>query len=450
MGFLTYPLAFLFLLGVLITVHEFGHFIAARLAGVKVLRFSIGFGPSIFSFTGKLGTEFRLALLPLGGFVEMQGEEDGEKDGLQDCLQGKALHKASLFWKLVITLAGPVANFLLAIVIYTIIFVVGSEELIPVSEGAKQSSALFEKGERSPFLLEEVDGQRVAGWQDVLFLLGDRLGETGFIALGIFDFETGEKRVISVPIKDWLVSESQPDVLKSLGLVPTILSVVGRVESGSPAEKADLTRGDLILSIDGKAVANWRELVEEIKTRPDEPTRVEYKRADEVFSRIIVPARIEGSKGQDMGRLGISPLSEIVSYGVLESISKGFEETGAKMLMTISMITKMIQGLISADTLVGPVGIAQIAGDTAKSSLFSFVQLMALLSISLGIINLLPIPMLDGGQVIMHTLESLKGSALPDSVLQLSFRVSILLVATIFVFVTYNDLIRLFGSVFAS
>ena len=120
------------------------------------------------------------------------------------------------------------------------------------------------------------------------------------------------------------------------------------------------------------------------------------------------------------------------------------------MLMTISMITKMIQGLISADTLVGPVGIAQIAGDTAKSSLFSFVQLMALLSISLGIINLLPIPMLDGGQVIMHTLESLKGSALPDSVLQLSFRVSILLVATIFVFVTYNDLIRLFGSVFAS
>ena len=123
---------------------------------------------------------------------------------------------------------------------------------------------MFEKGERSPFLLEEVDGQRVTGWQDVLFLLGDRLGETGFISLGIFDFEIGEKRMMSMPIKDWLVGESQPDILKSLGLVPTILSVVGRVESGSPAEKADLTRGDLILSIDGKAVANWRELVEEI------------------------------------------------------------------------------------------------------------------------------------------------------------------------------------------
>ena len=167
MGFLTYPLAFLFLLGVLITVHEFGHFIAARLAGVQVLRFSIGFGPSIFSFTGKRGTEFRLALLPLGGFVEMQGEEVSEKDDLQDDSQGISLHQASLLWKLTITLAGPAANFLLAVIIYTITFVVGLEELSPVSEGAKQGSALFEKGERSPFLLEEVDGEKVVGWQEL-------------------------------------------------------------------------------------------------------------------------------------------------------------------------------------------------------------------------------------------------------------------------------------------
>ena len=445
MGFLTYPIAFLFLLGVLITVHELGHFIAARLAGVRVLRFSIGFGPSIFSFTGRRGTEFRLALLPLGGFVEMQGEEVGEKDDLQDYSHGISLHHASLFWKLTITLAGPAANFLLAVIIYTIIFVVGSEELSPVSEGAKQGSALFDKGERSPFLLEEVDGENVANWQDALFLLGDRLGESGLISLGIFDFQIGEKRTISVPIEDWLVGESQPDILKSLGLVPTILSVVGRVESGSPAEKADLARGDLILSIDGARVANWRELVEEIKKRPDQATQVEYIRDGEIFSRIVVPTRVEGANGLDIGRLGISPLSEIISYGARESLLKGFDETGAKMLMTVSMITKMIRGLISANTLVGPVGIAQIAGDTAKSSLFSFIQLMALLSISLGVINLLPIPMLDGGQVIMHTVESLKGSALPDGVLRLSFRISILLVAAIFVYVTYNDLFRLFG-----
>ena len=450
MGLLTYPLAFLFLLGVLITVHELGHFIAARLAGVKVLRFSIGFGPTVFSFTGRRGTEFRLALLPLGGFVEMLGEEVDKEDDLQDYSHGISLHHASLLWKLTITLAGPAANFLLAVIIYTMIFVVGSEELSPVSEGAKQGSALFEKGEKSPFLLEEVDGESVAGWQDALFLLGDRLGESGLISLGIFDFQIGEKRTISVPIEDWLVGESQPDILKSLGLVPTILSVVGRVESGSPAEKADLARGDLILSIDGEGVANWRDLVEEIKKRPGQATQVEYIRDGEILSRIVVPMRVEVANGVDIGRLGISPLSEIVSYGVLESLFKGFDETGAKMLMTISMITKMIQGLISADTLVGPVGIAQIAGDTAKSSLFSFVQLMALLSISLGIINLLPIPMLDGGQVIMHTVESLKGGALPDGVLQLSFRISILLVATIFIFVTYNDLIRLFGGVFAS
>ena len=448
MEFLAYPLAFLFLLGVLITVHELGHFIAARLAGVRVLRFSIGFGPSICSFTGRRGTEFRLALLPLGGFVEMQGEEVGEKDDMQDYSHGMALQHATLLWKLIITLAGPAANFLLAVIIYTIIFVVGSEELSPVSEGAKQG-ALFEQGERSPFLLEEVDGEKVVGWQDALFLFGDRLGESGLISLGILDFQTGEKRTISVPIEEWLVTESQPDILKSLGLVPTILSVVGGVESGSPAEKADLARGDLILSIDGEGVANWRELVEEIKKRPGQASQVEYIRDGEVFSRIVVPTRLEGANGLDIGRLGVSPLSEIVSYGVLESLMKGIGETGAKMLMTISMITKMIQGLISADTLVGPVGIAQIAGDTAKSSLFSFVQLMALLSISLGIINLLPIPMLDGGQIIMHTLESIKGSALPDGVLQLSFRISILLVATIFIFVTYNDLIRLFGGVFA-
>ncbi len=450
MGFLTYPLAFLSLLGVLITVHELGHFIAARLAGVRVLRFSIGFGPSVFSFTGRRGTEFRLALLPLGGFVEMQGEEVGKKDDLQDYSHGIPLHHASLLWKLTITLAGPAANFLLAVIIYTIIFVVGSEELSPVSEGAKRGSALFEKGEKSPFLLEEVDGENVAGWQDALFLLGDRLGESGLISLGIFDFQSGEKRTISVPIEDWLVGESQPDILKSLGLVPTILSVVGRVESGSPAEKADLAKGDLILSIDGEGVANWRELVEEIKKRPDQATQVEYIRDGEIFSRIVVPTRVEGANGLDIGRLGISPLSEIISYGMRESLLKGLAETGAKMLMTISMITKMIRGLISAETLVGPVGIAQIAGDTAKSSLFSFIQLMALLSISLGVINLLPIPMLDGGQVIMHTVESLRGSALPDGVLQLSFRISILLVATIFIFVTYNDLIRLFGGVFAS
>ena len=132
---------------------------------------------------------------------------------------------------------------------------------------------MFEKGERSPFLLEEVDGKRVAGWQETLFLLGDRLGESGLISLGIFDFQIGEKRTISVPIEDWMVRESQPDILKILGLVPTILSVVGRVEPGSPAEKADLAKGDLILSIEGEGVANWRELVEEIKKRPVRPQR---------------------------------------------------------------------------------------------------------------------------------------------------------------------------------
>ena len=158
MGFLTYPLAFLFVLGVLITVHELGHFIAARMAGVRVLRFSIGLDLDLFIHWE--AWDRRLALLPLGGFVEMQGEEVGEKDDLQDNSHGISLLHATLFWKLTITLAGPAANFLLAVFIYTIIFVVGSEELSPVSEGAKEGSSLFEKGERSPFLLEEVDGRK--------------------------------------------------------------------------------------------------------------------------------------------------------------------------------------------------------------------------------------------------------------------------------------------------
>ena len=377
MGFLTYPLAFLFLLGVLITVHELGHFIAARLAGVRVLRFSIGFGPSIFSFTGRRGTEFRLALLPLGGFVEMLGEEVGEKDDLQDYSCGISLHTREFALEADHYFGWPRRQLFTGSDYLHDHIRRGLGRVKPCFRGREEGSALFEQGERSPFLLEEVDGEKVAGWQDALFLLGDRLGESGLISLGVFDFQTGEKRTISVPIEDWLVRESQPDVLKSLGLVPTILSVVGRVESGSPAEKADLARGDLILSIDGEGVANWRELVEEIKKRPDQATQVEYRRDGEIFSRIVVPMRLEGANGRDIGRLGISPLSEIVSYGVRESLFKAFDETGAKMLMTISMITKMIQGLISADTLVGPVGIAQIAGDTAKSSLFSFVQLMA-------------------------------------------------------------------------
>ena len=448
MDWLLYPLAFAGLLGVLVVVHEFGHFIVARLSGVHVLSFSVGFGKALLSRADKRGTTFKLSMIPLGGYVRMYDDRDDAAS-----LQGMAALPAnavghstlSTGWKIAIAVAGPLANFILAAVVYALLFVVGTTEYAPTTEAPKADSKLALAGLNEPARVLRVDGRDIAGWQSVLMALSDRLGESGAIELAVQNLRTGREQTIQVPINTWLQGAVEPDVLVSLGLQPALLSVVGAVVEGSPASRAGLRAKDWVVGVNDREVLSWRQWVDEIVEHPQTPLIVSVVRAGQVVQLSVTPGVRTTAAGKNIGFLGVSPDVIEVRFAPLQAIWKGGVETVDKTIMTLSMLKKMIVGLLSVQNLVGPVGIAQIAGDTVKTSWQMFFGVMALMSISLGVLNLLPVPLLDGGQIVFIVIEAVKGSPVSEGLQQGAAQLGLLLVGLMFVLVTFNDLTRLFG-----
>ena len=448
MDWLLYPLAFAGLLGVLVVVHEFGHFIVARLAGVHVLSFSVGFGKALLSRVDKNGTTFKLSMIPLGGYVRMYDTRD-DAASLQDmaAVPADAVAHSSLsaWWKIAIAVAGPLANFALAAVVYALLFVAGTTEYAPTTLAPKADTQLALAGLDAPAQVLRVDGREIAGWQSVLMALSDRLGESGAIALEVQNLRSGREQRLQVPIDTWLQGEVQPDVLGSLGLQPALLSVVGEVVEGSPASRAGLRAKDWVVGVNDREIGSWRQWVDEIVEHPQVPLIVSVVRAGQVLQLSVTPDARTTAAGETIGFLGVSPDVIEVRFTPLQAVWKGGVETVDKTVMTLSMLKKMIVGLLSVQNLVGPVGIAQIAGDTVKTSWQMFFGVMALMSISLGVLNLLPVPLLDGGQVVFIVIEAVKGSPVSDGLQQGAAQLGLLLVGIMFVLVTFNDLTRLFS-----
>ena len=459
MEFLLYPLAFALLLGVLVSFHEFGHFIVARMSGVHVLRFSIGFGKPLFSWVDSKGTEFTLAMIPLGGFVSMYDERDPLTDPASSPELEGAVGYASLtpYWRIAIALAGPLANFLLAILIYWLLFFAGSVNYAPMSTAPGEGTLLQRSGVQSSVAILRIDEAAVTGWQDIALELSKRLGDTGDLKLSLLEFENGVERDVVVPISAWLKGEGEPDIFGSLGLMPSILPVVGRVVEGSQAERAGLESGDWIVAVDGEPVIYWSDWVELIEQAPNKTLVLTLIRAGTEYQLRATPDvrtvelvnDSEDSSGSvpstqiEQGFLGVGPVVIEVEYPLVEALQMGVDETLSKTSLTFSMITKMFSGDVSAKTLVGPVGIAKIAGQSAKSGWRTFFGIMALMSISLAVLNLLPVPMLDGGHVVFILAEIIMGKPVSEGIQSAALQGGLVLVAMMFIFVTFNDLSRL-------
>lgn len=446
MEFLQYPLALVVTLGVLITFHEFGHFIVARWSGVRVVRFSIGFGKPLLSHVDRYGTEFVLAAIPLGGYVRMLGEQEpGEVvPAVAPSASDISHEQLSVWWRMAIAAAGPIANFLLAILVYWLLFVVGSVNYSPVLGAMPEDSPLARAGLSANLQLVGVDGKATSNWQQVNTALAGRLGDSGDI-----EFETripgsATTRSWPVPITNWHQGAADPDLFGSLGIVPRVPAVVAELVVDGPADReGNLRQWDLITSVDGTAIDDWFDWVSAVQQAPAKTLQVTVIRDGQTLEVPVTPGRRTLEDGSEIGFVGIAAMSNDVSYGVLEALPRSLAETWDKTALTLGFLKKMLVGDVSVKNLSSPIMIAKVAGDSARASWQLYLGLLALLSISLGVLNLLPIPILDGGHLVYCTAEVITGRPVSERIQIIGAQVGLVMVTSMVLLAVYNDIMRL-------
>ncbi len=439
---LIYPLAFLVTLCMLVAIHEYGHFVVARWSGVRVLRFCIGFGKPIWTRRDRHGTEFVLAAIPLGGYVRMLDERDESAD--VEVKPGDVFYnQLSVWWRLAIAVAGPLANFLLAVVAYWCLAVAGSANLVPMVGQLQPSSPAARAGMTDYREIVAVDGRTVRTWQEIVMALSDRLGDTGVIEIGSRAFGEDTATRLDVPIHRWLRGKADPDLLEALGLIPAHPAVVGLVQADGAADGGGVRPWDRITAIDGVPIDDWGAMVDAIQAAPDRAMQWTVVRGGLPLELSVRPQSRRLDDGSTVGFVGIGLATNQVRYGPLQAIPRGLSETADKTLLTLGHLKKMLFGDVSVRNLGGPITIAKVAGDSAQAGWRVYVGILALLSISLGILNLLPIPMLDGGHVLYCLAEIIARRPVPEAVQMVGAQLGLVLVGSIIVLVLINDIARL-------
>jgi len=450
-NFLYYLVAFALILGMLVVVHEFGHYIVARQVGVKVLRFSVGFGRPVWSKRiGRDNTEWAIGMFPLGGYVKMLDEREG-------AVVPEELHRSfnrqSVWRRMAIVIAGPVANLLLAMLVYWGLFWHGMEELRPImgSPVAASAAALagIENGER----VLKVGGEVVQTWQDMRWVLISRAVDQDSIELELIN-QRDEIAIRRLDVSSARADGWEGDALDKLGLSfyrPKVPPVIGQVSPDSVAAAAGLTSGDEILSIDNLPIATWSDVVNTVRSSPGKLLKFEVLRRSERLVVDIRPAQVEES-GHAIGRIGASvsdsgisrsELMTTVRYGPLSALGKALDETWDKSAFSLVMIGKMITGEVSWRNISGPVTIADYAGQSAKLGIDYYLKFLALVSISLAVLNLLPIPILDGGHLLYYVLEIIKRGPLSERSMEIGQQIGLALMLMLMAFAFYNDINRL-------
>ena len=439
---LIYPLAFLVTLGVLVTIHELGHFVVARWSGVRILRFSVGFGKPIWSWFDRHGTEFALAAIPLGGYVRMLDERDSR--AADEIRPGDVTYlQLGVWWRMAIAVAGPLANFLLAAAAYWCLAVAGTTNLVPAVGELEETSPVREAGLGDYREIVAVDGHPVKTWQEVVMQLSDRMGDTGEIRLSSRVFGEDGATTVGVRIHDWLRGETDPDLLDALGLLPARLAVVGLVQPDSPALRGGVEVWDRIAEIDGQAVDDWNALVAAVQASPGRTMQWTVMRGDVPLSLVVTPDRRVLDDGAEVGFAGVGLATNVVRRGVLGAIPWSLAETGSKTALMLGHLKKMLFGAVSVRNLGGPITIARVAGDSAQAGWRVYVGILALLSISLGVLNLLPIPLLDGGHVLYCLAELIGRRPVPERIQMVGAQVGLVIVGGLIALVLFNDIARL-------
>ena len=450
-NFLFYVAAFALILGVLIIAHEFGHYLVARCAGVKVLRFSVGFGRVLWSKrVGRDGTEWAIGLFPLGGYVKMLDEREGTVAPEE---LPRSFNRQSVWRRMAIVAAGPLANLLLAIVVYWGLFMQGTEEPRPIlgtpSLASPAAAAGLENGER----VLKVGGELVQTWQEMRWVVLRRAVDQDAI-----DFEVinprSEIAVRRLDLSSVRASGWEGDALEKLGIGffrPRIPAVIGKVNAGSPAAFAGLSLGDEILQIDGEPVTAWPDVVRRVRAAPAKPLEFEVRRDAQRYLLTVTPALVE-DQGIEVGRIGAvvkdpgfsrNELMITVRYGPFAALGKAVDETWDKSVFSLTMMGKMIVGEISWRNISGPVTIADYAGQSAKLGIGYYLKFLALVSISLAVLNLLPIPILDGGHLLYYVLEIIKRGPLSERSMEIGQQIGLALMLMLMVCAFYNDINRL-------
>ena len=449
-------ISIIILLGVIIGIHELGHFLAARKFNVHVIRFKIGFGKTLVSRFDKRGTEFSIGLLPLGGYVQMLGEDNpiqGKDSDPDNYSEEISYPQASLGARAIITAAGPIANFVLAVIAYFLIFMIGVKDLVPIVGAVNDDSLAMQAGIEVGDRIVSIDNKEVVSLKDLNTLLALRIGETGSILVNYKKPNSDLKYSESVNIEDWLSSELDQSIISSFGILPFIPPIVSSVQVGSPADKSGIESGDQIIRVGDNVIRTWYELVEEISSIPDKETSLTIKRNGTSFSVPASIGSVQDELGMKIGRIGIARISSneeipdeflvITKKGPIESFVLGIKETYNFTVLILDSIGKMITGSISAENIGGPIQIAVLSGSAAKAGLVSFISMIALLSINLGLINLLPVPILDGGQLVLIAAEKIKGSPLSEGFVEFAYRIGLLLVIGLMAFAVFNDITRI-------
>ncbi|MCK8516379.1 RIP metalloprotease RseP [Methylonatrum kenyense] len=450
-GFGVSLLAFLVAIAILVAFHEFGHYWVARRLGVKVLRYSIGFGKPLYTrIAGPDRTEYCISAIPLGGYVKMLDEREGP---VPEGERHRAFNRQSLRVRTAIVIAGPAFNFLFALAVYWLIAVVGTTEIRPMVGEVIPDTAADRAGLESGDEFVAVAGRDTYSWQQVLMALLDRgvrgSGEVDVTVVG----EDGRERQLSLQLDRRALLGEDPDMLRLIGFEPwqpRLESRVGQLIDGGAAEEAGLRGGDLILAVDGASVAEWTALVAVLREHAGETVMLSAERDG---ARIEREVRLHGADSQ-RGVLGIRPdvpeglyedMQQTVRYGPIASVGEAGRDTWQASVLTVQVLWRMVTGEASLRNLSGPINIAQYAGDTASSGVVPFLKFLAIVSISLGIINLLPIPILDGGHLMYFLVEAVRGRPPSERALLIGQQVGIVLLLMIMSLAFYNDLARLTG-----
>ena len=476
MIYIIYIAAFIVTLGILIAFHEFGHFWVARRLGVKVIRFSVGFGKPLWLRRGKDGTEYAIAAVPLGGYVRMLDEREGDVDANE---RHRAFNQQSVWVRIAIVSAGPIFNFILAILIYAIMYVAGTEAIRPLFSAPIPDSIAAQGGFQDGDLIVRIDQQETLTLNAALLELVDRSLSNSIVEIEVAD-SNQHQQIRTLDFRGIGDLTEDGKLLTNLGLNPWRVpfpAVIDKVEAGSPAEQAGLQSGDRVISLNGKSVEDWIGWAQQVRSKPNERLTLVIDRNGNEVSLEITPEAVETDRNiidniiasisqlfgaepetakmndKTVGRVGayakipenISDNRILIHYGPLEALLQGTVKTWDTSVFTLRMLGRMLIGQVSLKNISGPITIAQFAGQSAMIGLTAFLSFMALVSISLGVLNLLPVPILDGGHLLYYLIEIIKGSPLSDAKQYLGQQIGLAMIVMLMGLALFNDFTRQIG-----
>ena len=440
--------AFIVALGILVAVHEWGHFYVARKCGVQVERFSIGFGKPIWRKLSKSGTEYVIAMIPLGGYVRML---DGRIDDVPSELEDKAFNNKPVLQRMAVIAAGPGVNFIFAFFALWLMYLVGLETVKPVVKVVEPQSIAAVAGVQSGDEIIKIGDRITPDWEAVNLEVVSNIGSEK-TTVTVKNSSNGEKE-LTFTLGSWNFDPDSESPLGSLGLTPyrpDATLTVGFVGEGSAAQEAGLKPGDELVALNGSKLTSWEGLVEVIVESPGESISLDIQRDGQQLTLNATIARRDTPQGQS-GYLGVSPTFEpwpegyvfTHQYGIIEAIGKALDKTWRLMTLSVEMIGKLITGDVSVKNLSGPISIAQGAGTSAGYGLAYFLSFLALISVNLGIINLLPLPMLDGGHLMFFIVEWITGKPVPEALQEWGYRIGGVLLFMIMGIAIFNDIARI-------